>query len=35
MPEFFIASMKCAKDINNVMLLTESEIKGYGVVEIT
>ena len=35
MPEFFIANMKCAKDINNVMFLTESEIIGYRVVEIT
>lgn len=30
MPEFFIENMKCAKDINNVMFLTEDEI-GYRV----
>lgn len=26
MPEFFIANMKCAKGINNVMFLIEGEI---------
>lgn len=31
MPEFFIENMKCAKDINNVMFLTEDEIIGYRV----
>ena len=33
--KFFIANMKCAKDINNVMFLTEGEIVGYRVVENT
>lgn len=27
--------MKCAKDINNVMFLTEGEMIGYSVIEIT
>lgn len=31
----FIASMKCAEDINNAVTNPESEIKGYRVVEIT
>lgn len=34
MPEFFRANMKCAKDINKIMFLTEGRIIGCRVVEI-